>query len=475
MKKKILLIPAIAFLSLTFASCGPTNNGETDNTKVEFVYSIDDYISILPRLITKPESFSFDWKYLIEKDPLKYDKDIARGAALLAADSNDYLKFNVNSEETTDKVPLAKAYGVSDYVAVNLEASQYQLDKDDLAIFNMSHFDFKYNGKEKQIFNINLGGTAGGPQWASNFDFGYDGALYTKDKDEHPEWTNRKHHKGFDIASNRVLVTFNDYITTHKNVNADLTLFITGYSRGAALANLVGKYYQDMNIRNFTYTFETPNTVEAEVAKKSNYKNIYNVCNEDDFVAHVPTDTMGFARYGVDITLSMQDYKDEYNEKYAPREYDKINLKALQDFLDLFGDRKTIFSMPPYYYERDVSEDFDSEEEALEAYNDAKEDIAKLKCGKYFTFEAPKKDLFGDWNYRWKYAPATFIDMLYYFLHGDITSGLLVLSYVRKYTDQALARMGDIIGEQGIVDYVHHFALCHMPETFIEVVNHYKA
>lgn len=77
---------------------------------------------------------------------------------------------------------------------------------------------------------------------------------------------------------------------------------VTGHSRGAACANVLGKLLTDRygaeNV--FCYTFATPRTVRGAYAP---YENIFNVINPEDFVTYLPPPQWGFARYGVDVTL----------------------------------------------------------------------------------------------------------------------------------------------------------------------------
>lgn len=477
MKKKMLIIPIISLMSISFMACSPTkSNSDTQKTQYSFDYSFSDTMNenFIPNITTETESFAFDWKELFEKDTNKYDKTVAKLSSLLAADSNDWIKFDLNGDKNSVKKPLPTQLGAKDYSRVWLEASSYEVDVNDLVLFNMSHFDFKDNNKDKQVFMISLAGTANGHEWASNFDFGFNGPMYIYGKDNHAEWTNRHHHKGFDIASNRTLSIFNNYINSFKIDSSEVTLLINGYSRGAAVANLLGKYYQDSSYKNFTYTFESPNTVDEDYALTKEYKNIFNIINTDDLIPCVPTNNMGFTRYGTDISVRIQDYKDEYNWKYYPREYNAVDTPKLVELLDEFGDREDIYTINEEFNKYDVSDDYWTEDDAYDAYNEAKRELNALSCGKYFVFEEPEEDEEGYWSFRWRFAPAAFIDALSCFFLGNISDGLTILTYLNSVVNLFLDRALDIIGDQGIMEFAEHFIYCHMPESFIEVVNHYE-
>lgn len=82
----------------------------------------------------------------------------------------------------------------------------------------------------------------------------------------------------------------------------DPVFLITGFSRGAAVANLLGALLTDRfgGDRVFVYTFATPRTVVGEHAS---YPNIFNVINPADIITFLPFPAWGFERYGIDIEL----------------------------------------------------------------------------------------------------------------------------------------------------------------------------
>ena len=87
--------------------------------------------------------------------------------------------------------------------------------------------------------------------------------------------------------------------------NTRKILFIMGHSRGAGVANIVGKTYEDIgNAKTFTYTFAAPNTTD-DVASKLNYSTIFNIMNLDDIVCQIPCTNMGYDKYGRDVLLSI--------------------------------------------------------------------------------------------------------------------------------------------------------------------------
>lgn len=80
-------------------------------------------------------------------------------------------------------------------------------------------------------------------------------------------------------------------------------VYICGYSRGAACANLLGTLvsdeYGEENV--YVYTAATPATL---LAGKTEYGNIFNLVNADDLIPKLPLEAWGFKRAGVDVQLS---------------------------------------------------------------------------------------------------------------------------------------------------------------------------
>ncbi len=86
----------------------------------------------------------------------------------------------------------------------------------------------------------------------------------------------------------------------------DPLVWVTGYSRGAAVANLLAarlgesSEYED---RVFAYTFECPATTDEKGRDARMYSFIHNYVDERDAVVYLPLKEWGFGRYGHDHTL----------------------------------------------------------------------------------------------------------------------------------------------------------------------------
>ncbi|MDP4117946.1 MAG: stalk domain-containing protein [Bacillota bacterium] len=149
------------------------------------------------------------------------------------------------------------------------------------------------------LVSVALRGGGYGAEWASNFNVGAAG----------------NEHNGFSAAKNEVYSSLSDYI--NGIALSSLKIWITGYSRGGAVANLLaasldnGKLCSPSNV--FTYTFGSPYTkIISEDYDKT--KNIFNIINPRDIVPLIPIDSWGIARCGVTLALPSASDTYEYRQ-----------------------------------------------------------------------------------------------------------------------------------------------------------------
>ena len=151
-------------------------------------------------------------------------------------------------------------------------------------------------------------------EWESNFNSGVNGDI-----------------EGFKKASEKVLDRIKKYI--EKNNLSNYKIWITGYSRGASVANLVGKYINegnDLNIKEedlFVYTFESAKASSSD--KK--YNNIYNIVNNNDLVTKLYPDSFKMYNSGtiIDITKEKKIMLKRINiMKANVSDYKEVNLDS---------------------------------------------------------------------------------------------------------------------------------------------------
>ena len=148
-------------------------------------------------------------------------------------------------------------------------------------------------------------------EWASNFTIG-----------------STENHEGFSQAKNTVLTYLDDYIE-YAGITGPVKLWITGFSRAAATANLVaGQLDYDLSLGQtldsvsygyddiYAYCFETP--AGAVMTERqfgaAFYNNIFNIINSSDPVSYVAPSDKGFnfGRYGIDKYLPSAEADSNY-------------------------------------------------------------------------------------------------------------------------------------------------------------------
>lgn len=285
-------------------------------------------------------TFKVDFN-LFFKDQTKYNRDLSTIASLLSHDVYDkrYVKVNdVTLKASTQDSPLNMAllFGlqdVQDIVIYNPDAKYSEKSEtgdnimvydDDITEFIIGHYKVEKGHETREIVAIIVRGTNGTiEEWTSNFDVGADTDDYYDATGQHFMWKNKENHKGFDVTANRVLNEIEKYMNEgFVDKSSDVSFFVTGHSRGAAIANLIAKDLIDKsqysNDKVFGYTFAAPNnTISVDHANKK-YDSIFNIVNSDDLIPHLPLgetygssfseyDSWGFTKYGVIKPYSIKD------------------------------------------------------------------------------------------------------------------------------------------------------------------------
>ncbi|MBR3401092.1 MAG: lipase family protein [Parasporobacterium sp.] len=155
----------------------------------------------------------------------------------------------------------------------------------------------------KKAIVVTIRGTASG-EWYSNFDFcpsHSDDAVFSEN---------------FLFCAEDVFLTLKDYLDRED----DPLVLITGYSRGAACADLLGLLTNEYlgPDRVHVYAFACPAVVKKD-ADLPSCPNIFNYVNPCDMVPRLPLSQWGFGRIGQDILLkcadeNLRDTLDRYSE-----------------------------------------------------------------------------------------------------------------------------------------------------------------
>lgn len=257
--------------------------------------------------------FNVNYRNLFNENK-KYKKQLAVLSSLLAADTykNVYIEVTKGATGGSSKsqVEFAKLFGLEDVEDIKVDG--YKDDPDDVTEFVVGHRSVNYKNQKREIIVMAVRGTNGtNAEWSSNFDVGADDdAYYNRVGYVHPDWKNKINHKGFDVTANRVLKKYDAYVKKYKLNDSTIkkSILITGHSRGAAIANLLGAHFAgDNKYKSYTYTFACPGNTTDRDAANTKYNSIQNIVNEDDIIPYLPLKKWGFRRYGTTRSISVED------------------------------------------------------------------------------------------------------------------------------------------------------------------------
>lgn len=282
---------------------------------------------------TSSVDFTMDYRWFF-KDNEVYNSDLSKVSVLLSSavyqDASLSIKDSVNSKSTSGRTldEVLNYLGMSDTRRIDLNKKYSDIHTSEVGL---GYKTVSYNGQEKTIVAVVVRGTNGTiEEWSSNFEIG-DSSKFSSTAD----WKTKDNHAGFDIAANRIMREISSYIAENGLGSSDTVYWITGHSRGAAIANIIGAYYEDSGKTAFTYTFATPNTTLALDA--TSYCTIFNLVNTDDLVPYMPMGAWGYSRYGRTANESIADSYEKEWEKFTDIfDYNPDTL-GMQDVINKLG------------------------------------------------------------------------------------------------------------------------------------------
>lgn len=245
----------------------------------------------------------------------QFNLDLAKASLGLAMAAFDY-NGKQNILDLFTKLHLGGGYGgASEY--------DYHTHTADSICYAIASAPLDIADKEgdSTLIAIAVCGAGYQSEWAGNFKVGEEG-----------------NHTGFQDASNEVFLGLLKFIDEN-NVKGRIKIWIAGYSRGAAVANLTAGRLSDGRLNEFpaakditfnakdlyAYCFATPmGTVEKN--PEQGYNSIFNIINPIDPVPKVAPAKWGFRRYGRTDVLPSAETDKGYSDMLmkATKEYTKI-------------------------------------------------------------------------------------------------------------------------------------------------------
>ena len=336
MKKKVLVLLTILLFSFTINVKAENNNsseiitgtyqysaieGNNKQNQNTFVYKDSDFTKSsfkgsksLEILSIQVASASLSW-YGPELDSYEIDSS-----------QNDYNIKNFLNQMKFNKIESNKYYNTE--------------KKENSVGVIIGHKTIIQDGKEYTLLAIIPRSAGYKQEWAGNFTIGEDGI-----------------HEGFKSARDEIIRFTKKYIEKN-NIKGDLKVWTTGYSRGAAISNMVGGFFAGGGIEYFgntvsitpedvyCYTIGTPSSVKNGISKNVElsvsanrsgkdyvndttgdafnytkggtlsvndtvYNGVRNIISSDDAFALLPPEEWGFTRYGKVISSSLGLYSEE--------------------------------------------------------------------------------------------------------------------------------------------------------------------
>ena len=299
---------------------------EKDTAGISDKEYFDTYVDIYEknkRQIAINYKMNYSWFF---DDNTKYNPELSTTSSIFSSlIYNDIELLNRTDTTKNDYYidELMRFHCMSDVKIYELTEKEY--GDQHLTALAIGHRRVVYKGEAKEIFLIAVRGTNGTlEEWSSNFDIGCsdifnnryfvlpnqvnsESQYSTKILEKNPDWIIKENHMGFDIAATRVIKIFNNYLNEYsRNIDSGVkkVLWITGHSRGGAIANIVGSRL-DNAYETFVYTFAAPNTTTVSDSYALSHRSIFNIINTDDLVPCFPLSSWGFKRYGNDRSASI--------------------------------------------------------------------------------------------------------------------------------------------------------------------------
>ena len=323
MNKKLFSLLMIPIISLSMSACNSDPIDENESYEASELNVVQGNIYAL--LESKAHTIDINYRdsYFLY-DSRKFSKDLAL-FSYGATNASYTLEWAIDfyNQIGFDNYLYSEAYfGITEEFSSNYFIAHKKIYDYDLIVYNV----FSSNYKKEWVSNVSVGETG--------------------------------HHYGFEIAADKTIETLKNYIYTYYQFSK-LKILLTGFSRGAATANLAAhkilkNHLLDVKDRDFfTYTFETPAGVD--VNEIQHFKNVFSIINSNDIVPYYFPAKYGLAREGIEIDVyspNVNQYMVELGFKnphfeFTPRkDYYSTPQKFIEYSMDvMFGSYKDRFDV----------------------------------------------------------------------------------------------------------------------------------
>ena len=297
---------------------------------------------------TETIEWNDDWFFA---DSSEYNHKIARAGIVLSAmansesvyyqtysDSQDYMKHTL-AKLGFDNVSTA-SYKYRSKVIDQL-SEVFSKQGTDVTAYTIASKNItnSQTGENKLLVMVAIRGSYG-TEWFSNLTMGLriDKGDYGLNKDDHT---------GFSEAATELQSQIYEYLKNLGELDelGNVSLFLCGHSRGAAIANLTANVLDkidsaaveaspdsglDMDAWDqahinkksiYAYCFATPELTADTECRDDTYNNIFNILNPADIVPRMPLSAWGYDRYGIDLWLP------EYGSNGFDQQFNAVKAK----------------------------------------------------------------------------------------------------------------------------------------------------
>ena len=277
----------------------PWEDGPGDVCDFEFPF-VNDYD------IVNKTTFRWDDSY-VTNNPSEYRQEIAGPLSALAASAYGFRLFtDIRSLMSMGFPPerVVRCYGDD----LRYDTPKYGRDR---VGYSIASRQCEIPGEDFKIVAVVVRGTFGRDEWISNVNVANSwGERPNPDPEAMPHY-----HEGFSRAADSVFEALAAYVASNRIDLATAKILVTGHSRGAAVANIIGARLDDGTAGEafaavkpanvYAYTFATPGVSvrPTEGMKDPKYGNIFNIINPEDIVPCVPFSFWGSQRFGRDLYL----------------------------------------------------------------------------------------------------------------------------------------------------------------------------
>lgn len=233
--------------------------------------------------------FSYSDEYF-SKSGFVYRQDLAEASLALALSAFSSKDAQTRDDEDRNFVSMMQQCGFENIASNEWFGKKPEMNSIGVCAASKSVRD---NGVDYTLIALGIRGNFYRREWGGNAVVGESGD-----------------HEGFTLASEQTLSYLKQYISDN-NITGPIKLWMAGYSRSAAVANLsaaqLDRGYDLGNVSLmrhdlYCYCFEPPKGTTSDSADALIFGNIHNIVNENDVVTYVVFDKWGFSRYGVDHT-----------------------------------------------------------------------------------------------------------------------------------------------------------------------------